>query len=401
MSVVPPAQAQSPRIITLFVIAACGPAGMNLCLPSLPNIGRHFDASYSLVQLLVTGYLVATALLQLAIGPLSDRYGRRPVLLACLVIFIVSSIACIYAPNIETLLALRIAQASAAAGMVLARAIVRDTVRSADDAASRMGYVTMGMSLMPMLGPIIGGFLDEALGWQSTFVLMTSFGLFAFVVAWHDVAETNLHRSSSMTAQFRSYPELLGSPRFWGYSLTAGFGSGAFFAFLGGGPYIASEVLGLSASQYGLNFALISAGYMFGNFLSGRFSRRVGLDRMILGGNLLAIAGMGTGTLLAFYGHYSTLTLFGSAALVAIGNGMTLPNSNAGMVSVSPHLAGSASGLGGALQVAVGAGMAFIAGVVIAGAAGPLPLFAVMLTSVILALIANLSILRRHRGGTV
>ncbi|MBX3530825.1 MAG: multidrug effflux MFS transporter [Rhizobiaceae bacterium] len=394
MAIAQPSRSTAPSILTLFVLAACGPAGMNLCLPSLPNIARHFEANYGLVQLIVTGYLLATAVLQLLIGPLSDRFGRRPLVLVCLFIFTVMSVASIFAPTIESLLVIRLFQSSAAGGMVLARAIVRDTVTSTDEAASRIGYVTMGMALMPMIGPIIGGFLDEAFGWESTFIFMAVFGLFAFTVAWVDVGETNLRRSSSMTQQFRSYPQLLRSPRFWGYSLTSGFGSGAFFAFLGGGPYVASEMLGLSPSEYGFNFAIISIGYMLGNFLSGRFSRSVGMDRMILSGNLLAVIGMGIGMALTFLGSISALTLFGAASAVAVGNGMSLPNSNAGMVSINPLLAGSASGLGGFLQVGAGAFMAFIAGAVIAGAATPMPLFVVMFISVCLALVANLVLAR-------
>jgi DHA1 family bicyclomycin/chloramphenicol resistance-like MFS transporter len=400
MAVAQPSRSTAPSILTLFVLAACGPAGMNLCLPSLPNIARHFEANYGIVQLIVTGYLLATAVLQLVIGPLSDRFGRRPLVLVCLFIFTVMSVASIFAPTIESLLVIRLFQSSAAGGMVLARAIVRDTVTSTDEAASRIGYVTMGMALMPMVGPIIGGFLDEAFGWESTFIFMAAFGLFAFAVAWVDVGETNLRRSSSMTQQFRSYPQLLRSSRFWGYSLTSGFGSGAFFAFLGGGPYVANEMLGLTPSEYGFNFAIISTGYMFGNFLSGRFSRSVGMDRMILGGNLLAIVGMGIGTLLTFMGSISAPTLFGAAAAVAIGNGMSLPNSNAGMVSINPLLAGSASGLGGFLQVGAGAFMAFIAGAVIAGAATPMPLFLVMFVSVCLALVANLVLARSASNAT-
>jgi DHA1 family bicyclomycin/chloramphenicol resistance-like MFS transporter len=394
MAVAQPSRSSAPSILTLFVLAACGPAGMNLCLPSLPNIARDFDANYGLVQLLVTAYLVATAALQLLIGPLSDRYGRRPLVIACMAIFTVMSVAAVFAPTIEALLVIRVFQSAAAGGMVLSRAIVRDTVTTADEAASRIGYVTMGMALMPMVGPIIGGFLDEAFGWESTFLLMAAFGVFAFAVAWIDVGETNLNRSNSMTAQFRSYPELLRSPRFWGYSLTSGFGSGAFFAFLGGGPYVASEMLGLRPSEYGFNFAIISCGYMLGNFLSGRFSRKVGLDRMILAGNLIGLIGIAVGTVFAYTGHFSAITLFGAAATAAIGNGMSLPNSNAGMVSINPLIAGSASGLGGALQVGAGALMAFIAGAVIAGASSAMPLFVVMLASAFFALLTNLVLVR-------
>ncbi len=393
------ATAPAPRIITLFVIAASGAAATNLCLPSLPNIAQHFQADYSLVQLLVPGYLISTAILQLVVGPLSDRYGRRPLVLGCMTLFVIASIASVFAPSIEVLLMLRVVQGAAAGGMVLARAIVRDTVISANDAASRIGYVTMGMAIMPMIGPAIGGLLDEAFGWESTFLLMAAFGLFAFTVAWFDVAETNHSRSTSILAQVRTYPQLVRNIRFWGYSMTAGLSSGAFFAFLGGGPYVATEMLGFRPSEYGINFALISGGYMLGNFISGRFSRRIGLDRMVLIGNVIGILGMLAGTVLTLTGHFSAIVLFAAAAATAFGNGLTLPNANAGMVSVNPHLAGSASGLGGALQVTVGAGMALLAGAVIAGASTPLPLFYVMLASVVLGLVANLLLIGKPAAG--
>ncbi len=398
MPVAEPQRAKAPKTLSLFVMASCGPVGMNLCIPSLPNIARHFQTNYGIVQLMVTGYIIAMAVLQLIIGPLSDRYGRRPILLACLGLFTVASLASLLAPTIELLLLSRMFQATAAAGMVLARAIVRDTVTAADEAASRIGYITMGMAVMPMIGPVIGGLLDEAFGWESTFVLMAGFGLIAFAVVWMDVGETNLQRSSSMMAQFRTYPALLRSIRFWGYSLTAGFGSGAFFAFLGGGPYVASEMLDLRPSEYGLNFALVSAGYMIGNFLSGRFARRLGMERMILAGNILSLAAMSAGLLLAWAGVFSTITLFGTAAAVGIGNGVSLPSANAGIVSVNRHLAGSASGLGGAFQMGVCAAMAFVAGVVVANAAGPMPLFVVMFVTACLALLANLTMVRSAPG---
>ena len=368
---------------------------MNLCLPSLPNIARHFQVNYGVVQLVVTLYLVAMATLQLVIGPLSDRFGRRPIMLACLAIFAVASIACIFAPNVETLLLLRTCQAFASGGMVLARAVVRDTVSSAEETASRISYVTMGMALMPMLGPIAGGYLDEVFGWQSTFALMTIFGLVAFCFAWFDLAETNLNRSSSMTAQFRSYPALLTNVRFWGFSLTSGFASGVFFAFLGGGPYVATEMLGQTPSQYGFSFAIISVGYILGNFLSGRFARVLGLQRMIDIGNLVTLVGAILGLVLTLVDGVSLLSLLGSSAIIAVGNGLTLPSANAGLVSVNPRQAGSASGLGGALQVGIGALASFVTGALIAYAGGAMPLFAVMLGSAALAVVVNILMVRR------
>jgi DHA1 family bicyclomycin/chloramphenicol resistance-like MFS transporter len=289
-------------------------------------------------------------------------------------------VAAIYAPTIEFLLACRLLQAFSAAGMVLARAVVRDTVDAAQ-AASKIGYITMGMALVPMLAPIVGGFLEEIYGWQSTFVLMLVAGLIAFALVWFDLGETNHLRSSSFLAQFRAYPLVIGSTRFWGYTGTAAFTSGAFFAFLGGGPYVATEVLHLSPSQYGFYFGIISLGYLIGNFLSGRFASAVGINHMMLYGNLTSIFGMVLALGFFLFGWHHPLSLFGPVFFTGVGNGVTLPSANAGIVSVNQRLAGSASGLGGALQVGGGALFAALAGALLTPGTGPYPLILVMLVS--------------------
>jgi DHA1 family bicyclomycin/chloramphenicol resistance-like MFS transporter len=384
--------ATPPHIFTLVMATASSALAMNVFLPSLPAMARHFDADYSVVQLAVALYLVATAVLQLFIGPASDRFGRRPVLLICFSVFLVGTLAAIFAPTIEVLLACRILQAFSAAGMVLSRAIVRDTV-GPDQAASKIGYVTMGMTLVPMVGPIIGGFLDELYGWQSTFLLTLAFGLTAFAIIWVDLGETNLRPSSSLFAQVRSYPELIRSERFWGYTLTAAFTSGTFFAFLGGGPYVASEIFGLSPSQYGFYFGFVSVGYLVGNFLSGRLSSRLGINRMLMTGNIVAASGMSVPLLLYFAGYVSPASLFIPVMFVGLGNGMTLPNAMAGIVSVRPHIAGSASGLGGSLQIGGGAGLSILAGALLGPETGPAPLLWVMLASSCSGILAALYVL--------
>ena len=380
-----------PHVLSLVTAAATSALAMNIFLPSLPAIARHFDTDYGIVQLMVSLYLAATAVLQLGIGPASDRFGRRPVMLSCFAIFILGTLAAIFAPTIEILLLCRVLQAFSAAGMVLSRAIVRDMVAT-DEAASKIGYVTMGMTLAPMLGPLIGGFLDEHFGWQSTFVLTVLLGFLAFTVLFLDLGETNHARSRSMLAQVGAYPELFRSRRFWGYTAVAAFTSGMFFAFLGGGPYVATEMLGLTPSQYGLYFGVIPLGYMFGNFCSGRFSQRVGVNRMIAIGGGVAVLGVILALVLLGMGILHPLGLFIPVAITAFGNGFTLPNANAGMVSVRPHLAGSASGLGGALQIGGGAALSVLAGAVLSPTSGAAPLLWVMLGSAMAALAAALYI---------
>jgi DHA1 family bicyclomycin/chloramphenicol resistance-like MFS transporter len=291
------------------------------------------------------------------------------------------------------LLFCRLLQAFASAGMVISRAVVRDTVGTAE-AAGRIGYITMGMSVVPMIAPMIGGLLDEIHGWQAGFWMTFAFGLVAFCIVVVDLRETNLNRSDSFAAQFRAYPQLLGSGRFWGYALTAAFTAGSFFAFIGGGPYIATEMLGLTPSQYGLYFAIISVGYMFGNFLSGRFAKRFGINRMLLSGNIVGVVGMVVALGLFAGGIYHPLSLFGPAFFTGVGNGLTLPSANAGIVSVRPQLAGSASGLGGALQIGGGAAMAVLAGALITPQSGPYPLLWVMLLSCVGGIGATLWVIR-------
>ena len=370
-------QRAAPHLVTLVMTAAIGPLAMNIFLPSLPGMARYFDTDYAVMQLAVSFYLGATALLQLFIGPASDRFGRRPVMLACFGVFLVGTLAAVYAPTVEALLVCRLLQAFSSAGMVVARAVVRDTVGTAE-AASQIGYITMGMSIVPMVGPMVGGFLDELYGWQAGFWLTLAFGVVALAVVIVDLGETNRNRSESFAAQFRAYPELFGSPRFWGYALTASFTSGAFFAFIGGGPYVASEMLHLTPSQYGFYFGIISLGYMLGNFLSGRFARVMGINRMMMSGNIVAASGMVLAIALFGAGLHHPLSLFGPVFFTGVGNGLTLPSANAGMVSVKPHLAGSASGLGGAMQVGGGAALSVVAGTLLTAQTGPFPLLWVM-----------------------
>lgn len=377
-----------PHMVTLMVAASIGPLSMNVFLPSLPGMALYFDADYAVVQLTVSLYLAATAILQLFVGPASDRFGRRPTLLFSFAMFIAATFWAIFASSIEALLTARVVQSFAAAGMVVSRAIVRDTVET-DEAASKIAYITMGMAVVPTTTPILGGVLDELYGWQASFILTLVVGVIAFALVFLDLGETNKAPSRNMMAQFRSYPELLGDRRFWGYSATAAFTTGTFFAFLGGGPFVATKILGLSPSSYGLYFAVLSMGYMFGNFLSGRYTRRRGVNAMMVAGSLVSILATAAALALFAFGFNHPLSLFLPASVIGIGNGLTLPSTNAGIVSVRPHLAGSASGLGGALQIGGGAALSVMAGAWLTVQSGPFPLLWVMAASSLLALLAS------------
>ncbi|MEM9854852.1 MAG: multidrug effflux MFS transporter [Pseudomonadota bacterium] len=366
-----------PHLSTLILVAGLSALGMNIFLPSLPGMTAYFETSYAVMQLSVALYLAFNAGVQLVIGPLSDRFGRRPVLLIGIALFMLATLGCIFAPSVEVFLIFRMAQAAIVVGMVLSRAIVRDLVEQ-DQAASMLGYLTMGMSIVPMLGPAVGGFLDDAFGWRANFWLLFLIGAAFFALTWFDLGETAPARGTRFRDQVRDYPALLTSPRFWGYSLAATFSSGAFFAYLGGAPYVGAAVFGLSPSELGIYFGAPAIGYFLGNWISGRYSIRLGVNTMVLYGACLCAGGMVT--LLALFGAgiQSVLLFFGFMTFVGLGNGMVLPNATAGMLSVRPKLAGAASGLGGSMMLGGGAALSAVAGAALGNGATAIPLIAIM-----------------------
>lgn len=385
-----------PHVLTLVMLAGVSALAINVFLPSLPNMAAWFDADYALIQLSLSLYLAVNAVLQLLIGPISDRFGRRPVLLWSIVLFLLATVGTLLAPTVEVFLLFRMAQAVIVAAMVLSRAVIRDMVEEAQ-AASMIGYVTMGMAVVPMIGPMIGGALDELFGWQASFLFLLACGAAVTWLVWSDLGETARSRPASLRAQFAEYPELLTSRRFWGYCAAAAFASGAFFAFLGGAPFVGTEVYGLSPSRLGLYFAAPALGYVLGNFLSGRFSVRVGINRMVLWGCLISAAGMATLAVLLLSGRVGAEVFFAFFVFVGLGNGMALPNATAGMLSVRPRLAGTASGLGGAIMIGGGAALSALAGVLLTPGAGPGPLVAIMVVTSLAAVGAILYVMARAR----
>ena len=386
-----------PVLATLILMAGLSALTMNIFLPSLPGMAAYFGVPYGLMQQSVALYLALSAGLQILIGPLSDRYGRRKVLLVSLVLFLLATVGTLLAPNATVFLICRMAQAVIASGMVLSRAIVRDITSDAQ-AASMIGYVTMGMSIVPMIGPVIGGFLDEAFGWQANFALLLILGAAVLALVWADLGETATLRQVSVLEQIRQYPQLLASRRFWGYTAAASFASGCFFAYLGGAPYVGTEVFGLSSSRIGMLFALTAIGYAGGNFLAGRFSTRIGMNRMVLTGTLVTTFGLTLLLALTLAGLSGPVVFFGLTIFMGLGNGICLPNANAGMLSIKPELAGTASGLGGALMIGGGAALAALAGALLPPGSTELPLILLMLASSVASVISILFVLRRARA---
>jgi len=371
-----------PHILTLILLASISALTMNIFLPSLPNIASELNSSTSILGLSVGIYLASSAVLQLIIGPFSDQFGRRPLILWSLIIFCISTLATVFVTNTAQFLILRIFQAISASCMVLARAIVRDTTESIEKAGSKIAYVTMGMALVPMVGPAIGGLLDYQYGWEASFWLLFILGLVILIISFFDVGETLSDHNQSFLQQLSTYPSLLRSKRFWGYCLSSAFVSGAFFSYLGGAPFVGNEVFGLEPKDLGFWFGAPAIGYVLGNFLSGRFSTKIGLDKMIFLGVTTALFGVSISLTISLLDHGSVLSFFGLMTLVGLGNGMSIPNATAAMMSINPKLAGTAAGLGSAIMIGGGAGLSAIANFILIPGSSEIPLIMLMWTSV-------------------
>ncbi len=352
------ATAASPRVPygILIAMSAIGPLAMNMFVPSMPGLQATFNVSSGVVQMTLTVYLAGLAVCQLIYGPLSDRFGRRPMLLVGMAMFVAASIACALATSIEMLIVARGFQAvGGAAGMILSRAIVRDLF-SREQSASVLGYITMAWVLAPMVAPIIGGTLDQWFSFRAGFWLLACIGSLVFLAVYARLRETNLslqHDASIIRTTL--YVTLLKNKAFRGYAATVTYGSAVFFCYLAVAPFIMVTVRGYSPIDYGTWFVCSGLGYMGGNFASGRYSTRLGNDHMIRIGNLVTLAGalLLLGFALAGFTHPATLFL--PMALCAFGNGLTIPNGLTAAISVDPKNIGSGAGLTGFLQVALGA----------------------------------------------
>jgi len=384
----------APHIFTLIFMSSMSVLSMSVFLPSLPSMTEFFKTDYSLVQLSVSLYLACTAVVQLIAGPLSDYFGRRNIVLAALILLILATIGCYFAQTIEAFLFFRVLQASIATLMAISRAIVRD-MATPEKAASMLGYVTMGMSVAPMIAPSIGGFFETYYNWQATFLFVIILSIGLFLLCWFDLGETNKVKNKSLREQIKEYPILFSSRRFWGYAFAAAFSTGTFFAFLGGAPFVGSKVFNLAPTTMGFLFGLPALGFFFGNFATARFSMRVGIDKMILLGTLFQIFGMGMSLVISLLGFGTAITFFGFCIFIGVGNGLTLANSTAGMLSIRPAVAGTASGIGGSIQIGGGAALAAIAGFLLTISESAYPLQIIMFLSAFMGFVCIVYVIRR------
>jgi MFS transporter, DHA1 family, multidrug resistance protein len=385
-------------LLLLIAITAVAPLSLNIPMPALPGLVKSFNTDIETVQLALSLYLVVMAVAQLMHGALSDRLGRRPVLIAGLALTVVASLAAAAATTIGALITARALQAvGAATGIVVGRAIVRDLYQR-DQAASMIGWVTMAIMVVPLIVPWLGGVLDTTFGWPAIFVFIGVVSAAVLLCVWVALPET-LRAPVAGASPVRYLEELRAlsaSREFIGYVLCSATGSALFFATLGGAPHVVVTQMGRSPVELGLWLATGAVGYMAGNYVSARWSPRFGIDRMIVWGAWFVLAGaLGTVLLVWAVPHWGPATIFLPQFLTAFGNGLVMPNSIAGAISVRPQAAGTASGITGFLQMAMGGAAAQFVGHILAPAPTAMPMALVLVGFAVACVVSYVVLVRK------
>lgn len=370
----PAADSLALRVI-LTALVAIGPLSTDLYLPALPTLVRVFNAEVSQVQLTLSVFMVGFAVSQLVYGPLSDRFGRRPVILGGLLLFFAASIGCGLAANVEQLIVGRFFQAlGGCAGPVVGRAVVRD-VFGRERSATVLAYMATAMALAPAVGPLIGGALTEHVGWRANFALLSVFALVLFTASHRVLAESNVNRDPDALKPERllaNYLTLLRDREYMGYVAVNTATFCGLFAFISGSSFLLVSRLGLSPTEFGLSFSAVVVSFMAGSFTAGRLSARLGGVRMIrIGATLSASAGL-IGVSLSLSGSLYIPAIIGPMGLFIFGAGLTMPNAAAGAAANYPAMAGLASSLLGFVQMSVAAAVGGLVGALHDGSSLPM-----------------------------
>jgi DHA1 family bicyclomycin/chloramphenicol resistance-like MFS transporter len=358
----------------LAMLTGLGPLSMDMYLPSLPDIARVLQAPTARVQLTISSYLIGFAVGQVIYGPLSDRYGRRPVLLGALILYATATLVCAATQSIDTLIAARFVQAIGGSGsIVLARAMVRD-LYSGVRAGRELSLMGSIMGFAPIMAPMIGGILQTAFGWRASFILLGGIAVIALIVVGRLLPET-LHRRASeplsLSFLLRNYGAVLRHRGFLAYLGIITVTYAGLFAWVAGGSVVLQGVYGLSAFAFGFTFAIGAAGYVVGTMIAARRVLRLGLDRTIgLGVVLVAAGGLAVAAVVAA-GIPNAVWLVAAMALYLAGLGLSMPQAMAGALTPFPDRAGTASSLMGFVQQTVAAIVAAVVGAYLGRSAWP------------------------------
>jgi MFS transporter, DHA1 family, multidrug resistance protein len=347
-------------LILLVVMTGLAPISLYLLVPALPMLVTTFGRDASVVQMTVSVYMIGIACSQLILGPLSDRFGRRPVMLAGLGLSILASFGCIFSETLPQLIAARFLQAlGGASGMVISRAIIRD-LYPRERVGAMISLVIAVMMIAQMLSPLTGGLIETALGWHAIFYVVAALSIAIGLAVFTSLPETRVVREQG-GGFGGDVALLLRSRAFIGYVLCQVLASQIIFTFAGGGPYLVEIQMGRSSAEYGAWFATTAFAYFAGNLFCVRFAPRHSLDRLIWFGLALQLVGATLNFGWSLFGFNQVpVVLFGTQMLVMFANAAVMANSAAGALSIRPSAAGTASGAMGFLQMGIGALMSQI-----------------------------------------
>lgn len=363
--------------LLVTTLVALGPISTDLYLPALPALSRDLQRDEASAQLTLSVFLVGFGLAQLVYGPFADRFGRRPVMLAGLAVYCGASLACMFAPTMEALIAARLLQAlGACAGPVVGRAIIRDAY-GAHDSARALAYVSAAMAVAPMLGPVLGGALTVSFGWRANFAALAIFSTLQFFVVLFWLAETSPSADRQATRPSRiaaNFGRLLSSTRYRGFLACSAAAYSGLFSFISGSSFVLIDTYGLSPQWYGAAFGFVVAGYIAGTLISGRYAVRAGPRRMVCTGALFAALAGSAQLALQLAGVTGIVSILACVAAYMLATGLLLPSAVAGALAPYPDMAGAASALLGCVQMSVAACVGVLVGHLYDGSAFPMVL---------------------------
>lgn len=347
----------------LALITLSGTMAMHIFVPAVPAAAREFHVGIATAELTLSAYIIGLSLGQLTYGPVSDHFGRRPVLMVGLAVYALSGLAAMLAPNMNALIAARFFQAlGGCSGLVLGRAIVRDSAGGAE-AARRLSLMNLMVMVGPGLSPLAGAALSSASGWRSIFTVLTGLGVCNLLLVWRRLPETAHRAGHGMRRVMRGYGRLARSARFLAYACGGGFATTSMYAFIGAAPFIIGGQMGRPAHEVGVYLALDMGGVWLGSLTASRLLGYVPMRRMMVLGNLASCLSAGAFLFAVVSGHMSVVTIIGPMLVLSYGAGVASPAALAEALSIDPAAAGSASGLYGFAQMAIGAVCAALAGV--------------------------------------
>ena len=352
-----------PHLLTLSLLAGTYILVQVIIVPSLTNLQEQFKTDYKTIQYTISGYLLGVAFVNFIAGPLSDRFGRRPIMLVFFFIFFASSLGCYISSDFNSFLFFRLCQSSSAAGLVISRAIIGD-FSSKDETVKMLGLLSIAMGIAPSLAPLAGGIINDYFGSGGIFLFLTFLSLFLLTLIMIDLRETHFHRSKDIFSQIKTYPTLLTSLDFWLPTSTFALSFSIFGIFFIGGPYVAVKVFNLSPTVMGICLSFPALGYVLGNLLVSKIANIASTKNLMVSGSVILFLGPFFSLLLSnFYFH--PLSFFLPILLMTFGSGIIWPASNAEIVKAIPHMAGSASGLGSAIMTLMSSFAAFLTGIYI------------------------------------